>query len=431
MDPPGFVTVWCNRSRKPLVLFYDDNEVFAVADEPILAWMFKLEGGTGSIYIVVEEHSGDDSDGDAFFVGRPVQKPFVQGEITSGDAPVVCKLCSSLVLCDSICGAEMFYITFTVEDSSSSSHSGKTRAYMHVGNHNHIITPVISQEVRVVAEETIREILHASPTAKSGVVAGCSAGGKRKFSDGSCLASAIPVASDSETSDDVVEAKMARSDPLETEGVTAVAGHQVDENAEEIVFFHSAVRQFGFEISDTEVDEGAWHIARISGKSPVCRAKTRGTARNSRPQCGAYVARQPYAKFPAPTFRQPQERYRETRFSSDRFWCCLNDVCSFGKLADFLERRKPKVPSVWPVVGGTHLTQIEVDELTKYGFRLIPFIAPVHVLEPSINDIRSVVNVECFPEDLSSLSPSFAAKSRAGRPVNRRHAVSRWRKTGR
>ncbi|KAL3692320.1 hypothetical protein R1sor_005971 [Riccia sorocarpa] len=72
MDPPGFVTVWCNRSRKPLVLFYDDNEVFAVADEPILAWMFKLEGGTGSIYIVVEEHGGDDSDGDAFFVGRPV-----------------------------------------------------------------------------------------------------------------------------------------------------------------------------------------------------------------------------------------------------------------------------------------------------------------------------------------------------------------------
>ncbi|KAL3701310.1 hypothetical protein R1sor_019332 [Riccia sorocarpa] len=226
-------------------------------------------------------------------------------------------------------------------------------------------------------------------------------------------------------SDDVVEAKMARSDPLETEGVIAVAGHQVDENVEEIVFFHTVVRQFGFEISGTEVDEGAWHIAQTSGKSPVCRAKTRGTVRNSRPQCGAYVARQPYAKFPAPTFRQPQERYRETRFSSDRFRCCLNDVCSFGKLADFLERRKPKVPSVWHVVCGTHLTQIEVDELTKYGFRLVPFIAPVHVLEPSINDIRSVVNVESFPEDLSSLSPSFAAKSRAGRPINRRHAVSK------
>ncbi|KAL3678024.1 hypothetical protein R1sor_020980 [Riccia sorocarpa] len=196
--------------------------------------------------------------------------------------------------------------------------------------------------------------------------AGCSAGGKRKFSNGSCHASAIPVASDSETSDDIVETKMTRSDPLETEGVTADGGHQVDENAEEIMFFHTAVRQFGFEISETEVDETGWHIARTSGKSPVCRAKTRGTVRNSRPQCGAYVARQPYAKFPAPTFRQPQERYRETRFFSDRFWCCLNDVCSFGKLADFLERRKPKVPSVWPVVRETHLTQIEVDELTNF-----------------------------------------------------------------
>ncbi|KAL3684208.1 hypothetical protein R1sor_002230 [Riccia sorocarpa] len=577
MDPLGFVTVWCNRSRKPLVLFYEDDEVFAVASEAILGFMFKLEVGTGSIFIVVEERGGDDSDGDAFFVGRPmtpneipppswnlpplqtgryvvygtgkssdlhadvnhpenaeassrrglastvtfgsprvgsspqlgspyatseiisvfdclmemprddsslyktihgttrrlsfehhcveslpstfdgdmifefalvhVRKPYVQGEIASGDAPVVCKLCSSHVLCDSTCEAEMFYITPTVEDSSSSSHSVKTRAYMHVGNHKHSITPVISQEVGDVAEETIREILHASPTAKSGVVneenqqtplsstpdtqvpdtqaAGCSAGGKRKFSNGSCHASAIPVASDSETSDDVVEVKIARSDPLEAEVVNAAAGNQVDENAEEVIFFHSAVRQFGIEIAETEVDERAWHISRTSDKSPVCRAKTRGTVRKSRPQCGAYVARQPYAKFPAPTFCQPQERYRETRFSSDRFWCCLNDVCSFGKLADFLERRKPTIPSVWLVVRGTHLTQIDVDELTKYGFRLVPYIAPVHVLEPSINDIRSVVDVESFPEDLSSLSPSFTAISRAGRPVNRRYKVSK------
>ncbi|KAL3685396.1 hypothetical protein R1sor_003418 [Riccia sorocarpa] len=72
MDPPGFVTVWCNRSRKPLVLFYDDEEVFVVAGEAILGFMFKLEVGTGSIFIVVEERGGDDSDGDAFFVGRPV-----------------------------------------------------------------------------------------------------------------------------------------------------------------------------------------------------------------------------------------------------------------------------------------------------------------------------------------------------------------------
>ncbi|KAL3690696.1 hypothetical protein R1sor_004347 [Riccia sorocarpa] len=170
--------------------------------------------------------------------------------------------------------------------------------------------------------------------------AGCSAGGKRKFSNGSCHASAIPVASDSETSDDVVEVKIVRSDPLEAEVVNATAGNQVDENAEEVMFFHNAVRQFGIEIAETEVDERAWHISRTS-------------------------------------------------------------------------------------VRGTHLMQIEVDELTKYGFRLVPYIAPVHVLEPSINDIRSVVDVESFPEDLSSLSPSFTAISRAGRPVNRRHKVSK------
>ncbi|KAL3691072.1 hypothetical protein R1sor_004723 [Riccia sorocarpa] len=254
---------------------------------------------------------------------------------------------------------------------------------------------------------------------------GCSSGGKRKFSLGSCPSSAIPIASDTETSEDVAEAKIARSASPVTEEVMPAAVHRVQDNVDEIIYFDTTVRKFGLDIFETEIDETSWHIARTSGKSPVCRAKTWGTVRNSRPQCGAYVARQPYAKFPAPTFRKPQERFRETRFASDRFWCCLNDVCAFGKLADFLEGRKPKVPSVWPVVCGTHLTQVEVDELTKFGFRLVPYIGPVHVLEPSMNDIRSVVNVETFPEDLSRLSSSTVAKTRAGKPFNRRHLVSK------
>ncbi|KAL3691454.1 hypothetical protein R1sor_005105 [Riccia sorocarpa] len=250
-------------------------------------------------------------------------------------------------------------------------------------------------------------------------------GGKRKFSLGSCPSSTIPVASDTETSEDVAEAKIARFASPVTEKVMPAAVHRVQDNVDEIIYFDTTVRQFGLDIFETEVDETSWHIARTSGKSLVCRAKTRGTVRNSRPQCGAYVARQPYAKFPAPTFRKPQERFRETRFASDRFWCCLIDVCAFGKLADFLEGRKPKVPSVWPVVRGTHLTQVEVDELTKFGFHLVPYIGPVHVLEPSMNDIRSMVNVETFPEDLSRLSPSTVAKTRAGKPFNRRHLVSK------
>ncbi|KAL3686265.1 hypothetical protein R1sor_008839 [Riccia sorocarpa] len=279
-------------------------------------------------------------------------------------------------------------------------------------------TEKIHEETQEVPKTTDTEVHDTE-------AAGCSSGAKRKFSLGSCPSSAIPVASDSETSEDVAEAKIARSASLETEEVTAAAVHHVHDDVDEIIYFDISVRQFGLDILETEVDKAAWHIARTSGKSPVCRAKTRGTVRNSRPQCGAYIARQPYAKFPAPTFRKPQERYRETRFASDRFWCCLSDVCAFGKLADFLERRKPKLPSVWPVVRGTHLTQVEVDELTKFGFRLVPYEGPVHVLEPSINDIRSVVNVESFLEDLSRLSPSSVAKTRAGKSVNRRHVVSK------
>ncbi|KAL3692834.1 hypothetical protein R1sor_006485 [Riccia sorocarpa] len=173
---------------------------------------------------------------------------------------------------------------------------------------------------------------------------------------------------------------MPRSAPFEDDLVYE-AHDDVNEILEHIQFFDKTVSQYGFDIVETDCDEFAWHISRTGGISPVCKVMTSGHVRKSRSFCGAYVAQQPSAKFPAPTFRQQQERYRETRFSSDRYWFCLYDVCAFGKIANYLG--KPKVPLVWPVLR------------------------------------------ESFPEDLSMVSPDTKVKTRAGKQVNRRHAVSK------
>ncbi|KAL3678578.1 hypothetical protein R1sor_021534 [Riccia sorocarpa] len=49
-----------NTSKKPLVLIFDDEERFAVVEEPILACFFRLEVGKGSIFVSVEDSEGLD-----------------------------------------------------------------------------------------------------------------------------------------------------------------------------------------------------------------------------------------------------------------------------------------------------------------------------------------------------------------------------------
>ncbi|KAL3678577.1 hypothetical protein R1sor_021533 [Riccia sorocarpa] len=245
--------------------------------------------------------------------------------------------------------------------------------------------------------------------------------GKRKLSGGCSSSLPITVSTNSESSAD--EGDGAGNSPGNyTEATFTELVGEADAMAEEVVFFDVTVRQYGVEVEESDIVDTQWHIARISGNSPSCRARFRS---NSRPVCGAYVARQSFAKYPAPTFRLPNERSRFTRFANDEFWSCLNDVCAFGKLAQFLDGRKPRLPSVWPVARGTSLSQVEVDELTKFGFRLVPDIEPVSQLEAPIYTIRSVLDVESFPEDLSSLPPDTIPKTRAGRPCNRRNKVSK------
>ncbi|KAL3698860.1 hypothetical protein R1sor_012936 [Riccia sorocarpa] len=72
MDPNRLVSIWCDSVRKPHLSFLEDNEDFATVEESELASFFKLEEGTGSIYIRVEDREGSDSDGDALLVGRTV-----------------------------------------------------------------------------------------------------------------------------------------------------------------------------------------------------------------------------------------------------------------------------------------------------------------------------------------------------------------------
>ncbi|KAL3693087.1 hypothetical protein R1sor_006738 [Riccia sorocarpa] len=91
---------------------------------------------------------------------------------------------------------------------------------------------------------------------------------------------------------------------------------ETDAMAEEVVFFDVTVRQYGVEVEESDIVDTQWHIARTSENSPSCRARFRS---NSRPVCAAYVARQSFAKYPAPTFRLPNERSRFTRFANDQF----------------------------------------------------------------------------------------------------------------
>ncbi|KAL3700069.1 hypothetical protein R1sor_018091 [Riccia sorocarpa] len=59
-DPPSFVYTTTITSKKPLVLIFDDEERFAVVEEPILGCFFRLEAGKGSIFVSVEDSEGFD-----------------------------------------------------------------------------------------------------------------------------------------------------------------------------------------------------------------------------------------------------------------------------------------------------------------------------------------------------------------------------------
>ncbi|KAL3700186.1 hypothetical protein R1sor_018208 [Riccia sorocarpa] len=413
MDPVGFVSIFCASAKKPFVLIYDDEEELAVVEEPVLACVFKLEEGTGSIYLGIEDLVGYDSDGEGLYIRR--EDPVIPNDTSplSWNLP---HLQSGRYAVYGVCKKPDDFV-------QPASNIGSAKRVRNIANG--LTQPVLNEpeSKSVKRKETTTSPTNNRASGNSGAE-DHAARGKRKASEGVSTASPIYVSADSHSDSDVripVHPVSVPDSSMESQDVV----YELDENPDDLVFYDTAIRQFGVEILESEVNDTLWHIARTSGTSPACRARFRGGDRPSRPLCGAYVARQASGKFPAPTFRQPNEQCRQTRFATDRFWFCLNDVCAFGKLVQFLDGRKPQIPKVWPVARGTNLSQGEVEELTKFGFRLVPIIEPVSVVPPRIDTIRSVLDVESFPEDLAGLAPGTSPKTRAGRSCNRRHSASK------
>ncbi|KAL3677024.1 hypothetical protein R1sor_026972 [Riccia sorocarpa] len=149
--------------------------------------------------------------------------------------------------------------------------------------------------------------------------------GKRRFTGGCSCTIPVSLSSDTHSYDEPGETAEVRSIPDPPQW-TADEDVVVEEarNADEVMYFDILVKQFDLEVNETDVDETQWHIVRTSGTSPACRARMGGPERVRRPLCGAFVARRASGRFPAPTFRQPQETYRQTRFASDLYWAGIS-----------------------------------------------------------------------------------------------------------
>ncbi|KAL3699091.1 hypothetical protein R1sor_017113 [Riccia sorocarpa] len=132
----------------------------------------------------------------------------------------------------------------------------------------------------------------------------CCVRGKRKLSGGFSSSLPITVSTDSESSANEGDGA-GNSLGNYTEATFTELVDDADAIAEEVVFFDVIVRQYGVEVEESDIVDTQWHIARTSGNSPSCRARFRS---NSRPVCGAYVARQSFAGYPAPIFRLLNER---------------------------------------------------------------------------------------------------------------------------
>ncbi|KAL3698564.1 hypothetical protein R1sor_012640 [Riccia sorocarpa] len=385
---------------KPHLSFLEDNEDFATVEESELASIFKLEEGTGSIYIRVEDREGSDSDGDALLVGRTVAPnecfppswnlhilkegryvvygTCVKDTELSGPSTLKDFVGSGIGLTSTVSvGADYS----TLKSGYSSPDTGDGKEFVNSFNDfisrtpfesspplpGDINTVTVNRSLREARHEKITDSWRADkdvrvvqrrrtvdgvhkiarkiakeevkgagapffkrkeqsmpqvviPNHSEGEDVDGSSRGKRRFTDGRSTSLPISISSDTDSSVDPEESAEIPFHSIPFHSPARTADEDVIEHdaAKDIIYYDVSVRQFDLDVIETDVDETQWHIARTSGTSPACRARTGGQERSRRPICGAFVARRASGRFPAPTFRQPQQTFRNTRFASDR-----------------------------------------------------------------------------------------------------------------
>jgi hypothetical protein len=164
-------------------------------------------------------------------------------------------------------------------------------------------------------------------------------------------------------------------------------------------------------VQETACDESEWHIARLpktSGKA--CFAQQAIT----KTKCEAKIVRgnKPTA---APTYTGTIQHSHNKRPEEMAFYFCNDDIerCVKGTKRKWV-KKKPDIPSVWPVKIGTDLSKKEILDLESAGFQL-PQRA---VISP-----RRLFGTEELPLSLASLptpaNPDDFPTKRSGKSIRR------------
>ncbi|KAL3683469.1 hypothetical protein R1sor_001491 [Riccia sorocarpa] len=177
--------------------------------------------------------------------------------------------------------------------------------------------------------------------------------------------------------------------------------------------------QYGIQVTEREVNMNNWHMSRTTttGSRPACFTATPG---RSTP-CALCKTKIRHAGLVrhgvgvvAPSFIG---KHKYMAIERDyRYWFCPNGRCHKGPRANSCKTQMPMVPDIMPVQRGTHLTQEEVDFLTKNGFTLVQRPdANMNQRDTFPTEAEIKVLVEAYPEEVHSHARNFRFKTSGGR----------------